>query len=292
MLLAVLIAVFISVMSRKTTDLNCYTFNATSIKGKLHEFNSHFHGAQAEFDCIAVQETWLSDEIYDGEILFNSDYNIFRRDRNALTSSKSTGGGVMLAIASHLSCTRREDLETALEIIWLQVKLDDANSAFVGNVYLPPDSKLDALELLEESLDKLSRAKKVNDSVIIFGDFNMRYIKWTPSGDGYANIDNPYDLPSLNSRFVEIVNSFELVQHNVQPTCNGNQLDLVLTNKLDAVVNVTDKATTSTHDALEVHVSLNVDSKKRDSSTSKRTVYNFKRADWDSVFLALLHLLG
>ena len=276
-------------MARKTSELNFYSFNATSIKAKLPEFNSHFHGIHSEYDCIAIQETWFTDEILDGEILYNSDHNVFRRDRDVDTSDKQSGGGVMLAMASHLSCTRRYDLETAIAIMWVEVVVNDAYSIFVGNVYLPPKFKVDALELFEESLEKLSLMKKENDSVVILGDFNM-HIVWTLNRDGYADIVNVNNLPPLHGRFVEILNYYDLFQHNTHPTSNGNQLDLVLTNKLNAKVDLADKATTSTHLALEANISFDMTCKKNPPSSNTRTVYNFKKADWDSIFLALSYI--
>ena len=271
------------------TELNCYTFNATSILAKLHTFNTHFHGVQQEYDVIAVQETWLHDDIYDGEILFNSDHVPYRRERSSETSSKDSGGGVLLAMARHLNCKRRKDLETAIEIIWVQVILDNVSSVFVGNVYLPPDTKLDGLDLLEESLEKLSLVKKVNDSVILFGDFNV-HIKWSASDDGFTEITNRNDLCTFDSRIVEIMSYFDLVNHNVIPTCNGNQLDLVLTNKLDVTVDLAEKANSSTHDALQACISIPTASKQRGPPPVKRTVYNFKKADWDAMFLALTYV--
>ena len=100
------------------------------------------------------------------------------------------------------------------------------SSVFVGNVYIP-EAKVSALDLLEDSLEKVSLVKKVNDSFVIFGNFNMRDITWSPNGDGYADVINMNSLCSYSSRFIETMNYFELVQHNVHLTCNGNQLDLV-----------------------------------------------------------------
>ena len=69
----------------KTEELRIYSFNATSIRGKLHEFNSHFD-AQNFFDVISITESWLKPGVYDDEILFNFKYHIFRHDRKATTS--------------------------------------------------------------------------------------------------------------------------------------------------------------------------------------------------------------
>ena len=44
--------------------LNIYSFNATSIHGKLADFNSHFDAANF-FDVISITESWLHDGFYD-----------------------------------------------------------------------------------------------------------------------------------------------------------------------------------------------------------------------------------
>ena len=61
-------------------NLEFYYYNAASIRCKLDEFNSHFSGS--ETDIIAVTESWLNDTVYDGEILPELQYNVFRKDRD------------------------------------------------------------------------------------------------------------------------------------------------------------------------------------------------------------------
>ena len=70
----------------------------------------------------------------------------------------------------------------------------------------------------------------------MFGDFNQREIHWISNDDGSADVSNAHHLNANSSRFVDILSSCKLVQHNVHLTCNGNQLDLVLTNQLNTKV--------------------------------------------------------
>ena len=141
--------------------LDLYYYNATSIRGKLLDFNSHFHD---DYDCISVSESWLNEFVIDSEILINGSYNIFRRDRNLDTSSKRDGGGVMVAVKSLYNSKRRLDLETNIEIIWVQIELSDNVSAFVGTVYIPyPDQRF--TELLETSLNMVTNQCKLTDPI-------------------------------------------------------------------------------------------------------------------------------
>ncbi|CAB3985676.1 Hypothetical predicted protein [Paramuricea clavata] len=59
--------------------LNCYLLNARSICNKLDEFQALVFGEN--LDVVAVTETWLKPDIYDGEILPGNQYTIYRRDR-------------------------------------------------------------------------------------------------------------------------------------------------------------------------------------------------------------------
>ena len=137
MLLIYLIVILTAVLknqSSKSTflkkELDCYYFNASSIRGKLQEFNSNFD--RDDFDLIAIAETWLNDSVFDSEILINGGYNIFRKDRSKETSDKQDGGGVILAVNSNLNASRRHDLEEdKLEILWVQVHLDCKRSVYV-----------------------------------------------------------------------------------------------------------------------------------------------------------------
>lgn len=51
----------------------------------------------SSYDIICLTETNLNDSIYDGE-LFDTRYNVVRRDRHESSSRKSEGGGVLIAI--------------------------------------------------------------------------------------------------------------------------------------------------------------------------------------------------
>ena len=49
-------------------------------------------------NIIILTETWLCTGIYDTEI-FDTNYNVYRRDRDIVNSKKSKGGGV--AVSNH-----------------------------------------------------------------------------------------------------------------------------------------------------------------------------------------------
>ena len=97
---------------------------------------------------------------------------LFRRDRDNIVSNKKDGGGVLTAVSKRIFSKRRFDLETDIEIIWIECKLHNNHKLFLATVYLPPDSTLSTLSLFEQSLDNVYRVADSSDSIIILGDFN------------------------------------------------------------------------------------------------------------------------
>ena len=81
------------ITSKKTTNynptINCCYLNIRSLVNKLSLFQSYIYSS--DYDIICLTETWLTDLIFDQEILPTS-YNIYRKDR------PSRGGGVLIAI--------------------------------------------------------------------------------------------------------------------------------------------------------------------------------------------------
>lgn len=261
-------------------QLNVLSFNATSIRGKLLEFNSHFDAHGSEFDVISLTETWLNDSVFDGEILFNSAFNIFRKDRDNVVSNKKDGGGVLIAVKSNFSAIRRIDLESDIEIIWLEITLSKNCKAFLGTVYLPPYANSSTISLFEDSLERVRSAVNFNDKIMIFGDFNMPDILWE-AYDGRARCANIDNISRLSSDFLDVISGGELVQHNTLPTCNDKPLDLIFTNDLRVTVDHSDNPTSSTHQALDAVIDLTC--LQSDVAVSRLT-YNFKRADFGLIF--------
>ena len=72
--------------------LNACLFNAKSIVNKLNNYYVY----SMDFSIVALTETWLTDSIFNNEIL-PRDFSIYRKDR------RSIGGGVLLAARDCLS---------------------------------------------------------------------------------------------------------------------------------------------------------------------------------------------
>ena len=87
---------------------------------------------------------------------------------------------------------------------------------------------------------------------------------------------------------LDILNSFDLKQYNVFPTCGESVLELVITDNLVTQVQLSEKATTSTHRALEV--SVEVDDYSIPTNDKQRVVYNYKKADFCTIIQVLSYI--
>ena len=244
-------------------ELKAFYYNATSIRGKLNDFNHHFDNT-CEYDFISVTETWLNENIFDGEIpvLINSNYNIFRKDRDTIVSNKKDGGGVLVAVSYKFSSRRRHDLETDCEAVWVEIQLNADCKLFLATVYVPPDSQLSVCSHLEDSLEKVRSMLRPNDSMLILGDFDMSDAVWSTSdGLKWVICKNRSNVCGKTARLLEAFDYSELQQHNVLPTCNrpNKPLDLVYSNdELDISVNYASNPTSSTHFALDVGLCISL----------------------------------
>lgn len=94
------------------------------------------------FDIVILIETWLNDTISDNEI-FDSRYNVYRRDRESSTFNnyKKTDGGVLIAVSTRLKSKRVIEWESGMEDLWVEVSIKvnkQIETLRICSVYLPP----------------------------------------------------------------------------------------------------------------------------------------------------------
>ena len=131
--------------SRRPGTLKCCLLNARSVVNKLLDLQALLH-CQG-LDLMAVTKTFLSDVIYNGELV-GAGYSVYRRDKDR------HGRGVMLIIKDSIAATRRYDLEMDCELLWVELTSSPLN-VLVGVFYNPPGFKDNALLQLQNSLTSL-----------------------------------------------------------------------------------------------------------------------------------------
>ena len=93
----------------------------------------------------------------------------FRKDNNS-----NGGGGLIVYVRNGLNAKRREDLETNnIPCLWLEITPINCKPFLVGNIYRPPDSKVEFNDRFEEFIDKVIGENK---EYILMGDFNKNLL--------------------------------------------------------------------------------------------------------------------
>ena len=82
----------------------------------------------------------------------------FRKD-----NENNCGGGIMVYVRNGINARRRDDLETnGISCIWLEMTPGKGKSFSIGNMYRPPDSRIEFSDRFESFIDYvLETTKKV-----------------------------------------------------------------------------------------------------------------------------------
>lgn len=202
--------------------LNIIYQNVRGINTKLA--NLYIESFNINHHIVILTETWLNKNTLSTEILCN-DFNIFRRDRETLT----TGGGVLIAV---LNIFQSDELKfeyySDIEFICVRIKLNSSH-IFLTCSYIPPKS--DQLTYMKhfESIKSVVSNAQPEDFVYVFGDFNLSAVIWKFLPDSYSYA--PIKSDAFIEEFLNNLSDLCLFQKN--GICNeyGNNLDLVFVNE-------------------------------------------------------------
>ncbi|XP_062534840.1 uncharacterized protein LOC134204020 [Armigeres subalbatus] len=154
-------------------------------------------------------------------------------ERNSINSRKTRGGGVLIAVASNLSCSiDPAPVSNKLEQIWVKIKLQ-SNFVSIGVLYLPPDRRDDQSLIQQhiESIDSVVSNLNQSDIVIQLGDYNHPELHWTRSEEGGFKLDASRSrLTTAGSLLFDGFCFHGLTQMNSVLNCNSKILDLVMVN--------------------------------------------------------------
>ena len=161
-----------------------------------------------------VTETWLNNTIYDSKIPHN--YAIHRKDRS------SRGGGILVAIRNDLPSVTTSKHQS---IKLISVELHLSPKIQIVCIYIPPNCNDDYQQEVLRSINSLN----TDCDTILVGDFNCPDINWST-----LSATTPFSISLCNKLFSK--NFIQLVN---EPThCQGNTLDLILTNSPHRLQNV------------------------------------------------------
>lgn len=121
-------------------ELRVALLNARGILKKLGELeHTVLKGFHRPPDVIAVNETWLSDQVPDSTIVLPGYATVHRSDQ-PVSERKCRGGGVLILVKDGLCCWRQPDLQSRPESIWIEVSTARSSSLVIGCFYRLPSS--------------------------------------------------------------------------------------------------------------------------------------------------------
>ena len=98
----------------------------------------------------------------------------FRKD-----NENNCCGGIMVYVRNGINARPRDGLETnGISCIWLEMTPEKGKSFSIGNMYRPPDSRIEFSDRFESFIDYVFRDDK---EVILLGDLNKNLLNETDS---------------------------------------------------------------------------------------------------------------
>lgn len=194
--------------------------NLNRIRSKLVELRSNI--PLESYDAFALTETNLTSSFFNGELGF-CDSTVFRCDRSSLTSSRSSGGGVLLAVNSRFSCSQVSLNDVSVEQIFVRVSYGPRSKhCIIGVVYIPPDAPLQYYQTHWEVVDYV-RNLYPSDELVMLGDYNLPDSSWGDPSNYYL----PSGTSEKSSLSIEQASFLHLKQFNGVLNSMGRTLDLV-----------------------------------------------------------------
>lgn len=216
-------------LCENTTDsvsnLWLYYQNVRGLKTKIDEL--FVSVCECNFDIIFMTETGLDENINSLQ-LFGPDYNVFRCDRSPQNSTKTTFGGVLIAVTSNYrSITIRPANGKHLEQVCVVIEAH-GKKIFLCNIYIAPDCSrnTDVYDAHLASVRELCDTASDDDIIVVYGDYNQPHIAWDQRHDGLLLLDSSLTT-AATAALVDGIDSLCLRQCNLVENYRNRILDLV-----------------------------------------------------------------
>ncbi len=154
----------------KQKGLKCFHLNVRSLWNNLCNV-MELLTANESIDIFCLSETHMQDE--PKELYPINGYSFISKPQ-----CDGLGGGIAIYISERINWTRRYDLESELECVWIEVFPIKAKSFLICAIYRPPDSSSYTYANFENLLgNMLSLATADSKEAIVMGDLNVNYCK-------------------------------------------------------------------------------------------------------------------
>lgn len=197
-----------------------YCQNVGGLRTKL--FDLKLAMSCSNFDIIILCESWLTGDIADTEIIIEP-YKIFRADRNQLTSSKSRGGGVIIAVKKEISAKIIRSGHDNVEHLFLLCKYGNEAPFIIGGVYIPPNSPIEMYLGHCQTVENIVQ-NFPSHRLILFGDYNLPDATWNNDNFG-VTVNCPQGSAAVY--LAQCFGFLHLFQLNLFPNSRNVFLDLL-----------------------------------------------------------------
>ena len=216
-------------------------------------------------DIVLATETHLDDSFPSNSGL-PPGYSAFRTD-NYLGS-----GGTMLVYRNDLLVSPLDNGNS--DVTWGKILVQGRKPIYIGSIYRNPASNVKMLECLEEDIAKLEPGNTL-PLIILGGDINLPSIIWENSSVS----PNPQYGSTINQKFIELIETFNLSQLVREPTRQNNILDVLLTTYPDYVGKISIIPGMSDHQAVVAEFTLGLKYNKK----KPRRVFLFKKGNIQAI---------
>lgn len=208
-------------------SLRVYYQNVRSLRSRADDIFTAV--CDAEHDIIVLTETWLNDHFYSAQFFYDN-YNVYRKYRCTISTGKSRGGGVLIAVASRLnSAIAPMVIDDHIEHLWVILECSNRR-IWIGVTYLPPDmsSDVSVIERHLPAVNTVTSAMRFGDVHILLGDYNQRLLGWKKTTSGAVHLDmENISFTTASSKLVDGMFLNTMRQLNTVTNFQGRTLDLL-----------------------------------------------------------------
>lgn len=232
-------------------------------------------------DILVLTETNLHEDIGNEELGFTN-YNIFRKDRSATTSHKSSGGGVLIAVLSTLRATELHPSTSGIESLFVSLKSSSSSHLLIGGAYIPPQQPTGTYDKYADMVDEILTLEPEHKTIILLGDFNSPETNWADP--------EPVGVNRSSQSIIEMASTHHLTQINTISNVRGVFLDLIFSSQLHPVVAAPDPLlpVEDAHPAISTSINFELCS----GHVDKQTFIDFRRCDLIDVYGRLSRSVG
>ena len=194
--------------------------NIQGINNKIDQISLLLESEKNQIHVLGLSETKLNSLHPDSAFQVNGFQKPFRKDREI-----NSGGGLLVYVKDGTSANRRADLELKdLECIWLEIKPKKSKPFLVGNIYRPPNSKIEWNAIFEDCIENVLKEEK---EIYLMGDINRDLLSNNVK-KAWSDYMEPFGLTQLISEATRVTNDSRTLLDHIYSNCpeNVNSLNI------------------------------------------------------------------